>query len=87
LVHTLSCTLTYLGWALLNVALLGVAVLYIYAVISFAFMHESFLHADAEFPLFCNTLTECFVSVIRYGLIDDLGLVSIVVINPTVPFI
>ena len=69
-------------------ALLGVAVLYIYAVISFAFMHESFLQADAEFPLFCNTLTECFVSIIRYGLIDDsLGLVSIVVINPTVPFI
>jgi hypothetical protein len=66
------------GIALLWVAALGGVVLYIYAVISFAFLHES---ADNEADsgrdndLFCDTLGQCFVTVIRYGLIDNLGLV------------
>ena len=65
-----------LGKALLWVAVLGVVVLYIYAVVSFAFLHESFLAPDNDdATLFCSTLYECFASTIRYGLIDNLGLV------------
>ena len=63
------------GISLLWVAALGVAVLYIYSVVSFAFLHESFL-VDSDEDLFCDNLFECFVTVIRYGLIDGLGLVS-----------
>lgn len=49
-------------------------VLYIYAVISFAFLHES---ANSEGnALYCDSLGQCFISVIRWGLIDNLGLVG-----------
>ena len=54
--------------------------LYIYAVISFAFLHESANNDGAEdkdASLFCDTLGECFITVVRYGLIDNLGLVCI----------
>ena len=65
-----------LGKSLLWVAALGLVVLYIYAVVSFAFIHESFLAPDNDdATLFCSTLYECFVSTIRYGLIENLGLV------------
>lgn len=60
------------GIALLWVAGLGGVVLYIYAVISFAFLHESFNTQD----LYCDSLGECFISVVRFGLIDNLGLVG-----------
>ena len=70
----LSCVI--LGKSLLWVAVLGLVVLYIYAVVSFAFIHESFLAPDNDdATLFCSTLYECFASTIRYGLIDNLGLV------------
>ena len=62
------------GVALLWVAALGVVVLFIYAVISFAFLDES-VNEQGENALFCETLGQCFVSVIRWGLIDNLGLV------------
>ena len=59
-------------------AILGLVVLYIYSIISFAFLHESFLAPDNnDGDLFCDTLYQCFFSTIRYGLIDNLGLVSI----------
>lgn len=61
------------GIALLWVAGLGGVVLYIYAVISFAFLHESF---DPQEDLYCESLGECFITVVRYGLIDNLGLVG-----------
>lgn len=65
-----------LGKSLLWVAALGVVVLYIYAVVSFAFLHESFEKPDNDdATLFCYTLYECFVSTLRYGLIENLGLV------------
>ena len=66
----------YIGQSLLWVAALGLVVLYIYAVVSFAFLHESFQAPDNDdATLFCSTLYECFVSTIRYGLIENLGLV------------
>ena len=54
---------------------LGFIILYVYAVISFIFLHTSF-EVTPEMPLFCDSLLQCFVSVIRYGLLDNLGLVS-----------
>ena len=64
------------GKSLLWVAALGIVVLYIYAVVSFAFLHEAFQAPDNDdATLFCSTLYECFASTIRYGLIDNLGLV------------
>ena len=64
------------GISLLWVAALGVVILFIYSVISFAFLHESFLAENDEDDLYCNNLFQCFITVIRYGLIDNLGLVS-----------
>lgn len=63
------------GKSLLWVGALFIVVLYIYAVISFAFIHESFFVENSSFPLFCENLGQCFVSVIRYGLLDNIGLV------------
>lgn len=64
------------GKSLLWVAALAVVIFYIYAVVSFAFLHESFEAPDNDdATLFCSTLYECFVSTIRYGLIENLGLV------------
>ena len=55
-------------------AILGVIVLFIYSVISFAFYHNQF-HTTDDADLFCETLAQCMYSVIRYGLIDNIGLV------------
>ena len=58
-------------------AALGLVVLYIYSVVSFAFLHESFLFPNNDdATLFCDNLFQCFVTTIRYGLMDNLGLVS-----------
>ena len=67
------------GVSLLWVAVLGGIILYIYAVISFAFLHESF-HDKGENPLYCNTLGHCFITVIRWGLIDNLGQVYLLLL-------
>ena len=68
--HTLA------GWTLLNVAVLGAVVIYIYAMICFAFVHESFLTSYKPAPLVCDTITQCFVSIIRDGLENSLGRVG-----------
>ena len=64
------------GGELLWVAFLGGIVLYIYAVISFAFLHES-VNDEGRYALYCDTLGQCFMSVIRWGLIGNLGLVCL----------
>ena len=51
--------------------------LYMYAVLSFALLHESFFLANSRFQLHCENLAQCFVSVIRYGLLNTLGAVRI----------
>ena len=58
---------------LLIVFLLGQSIIFMYAVISFAFLHGYF---DAEDGLFCETLAQCFATVMREGLLDTLGTVS-----------
>ena len=48
---------------------MGVIVIYLYALIAFAFMRASF---DVENEMYCNTLLQCFVTVLRYGVIGDI---------------
>ena len=66
---------SHVGISLIWVAILLVVVLYIYSVVSFAFLHESFLMPNDDASLFCNTLFECLITMIRYGLMDNPGLV------------
>jgi len=62
-----------LGKSLLWVAILGLIVFYIYALISFALLRSSF---DPDNELFCATLWQCTITVVRYGLVGDLFDVS-----------
>ena len=55
-------------------ALLGLGFLLIFAVVSFVFLHNFF---DND-TMFCRTMIECYVSVIREGLLDTIGTVSII---------
>ncbi|XP_055890997.1 inositol 1,4,5-trisphosphate receptor-like isoform X3 [Biomphalaria glabrata] len=57
------------GMSLLWVAILGLIVIYIYALIGFALLRVYF---DNEKTLFCSTLWQCTVTVIRFGLIGDM---------------
>ena len=57
------------GKSLLWVAVLGFIVFYLYALISFAMLRSSF---DPENNLYCATLWQCTITVIRYGLIGDM---------------
>ena len=50
------------------VAILLVIIVYIYAVVSFAFLRNEFEQAD---NYHCRRLDECFISVLRFGLIDN----------------
>ena len=70
--YYLLCT----GKQLRSVGLLGLAVFLIYAVVSFAFLHNFFNPYDMDYNLFCNTLIQCYVTVIREGLLNTLGAVS-----------
>ena len=60
----------------MSVGLLGLAVFLIYAVLSFAFFHNFFNPYDMDYNLFCNTLIQCYVTVIREGLLNTIGTVS-----------
>ena len=47
---------------------------YIYAVISFAFLRTEFEargENDENPGVFCDTLDQCFISVLRFGLLDS----------------
>ena len=56
---------------LISVALLGLSILFIFAVFSFILWHNYFNNVHR----FCETMVECYVSVIREGLLDTLGIV------------
>ena len=45
-------------------------IIFIYSVISFAFLHNFFNNEEGQF---CANLGQCFVSVLRGGLLDTLG--------------
>ena len=58
-----------LGKSLFLVAILLLNMLFVFSVITFAVYHEEF--TDPENGLFCQNMEECFVTVLRYGLIDS----------------
>ena len=58
---------------MLWVAVLGFIVFYLYALISFAMLRSSF---DPENNLYCASLWQCTITIIRYGLIGDMFDVS-----------
>ena len=64
----------YIGKSLLWVAVLTLVILLIYSIISFVFLRESVHNKGSS--MFCESLGQCFVTVLRVGLIDRLGLVS-----------
>ena len=62
---------SYLVEQLIFIGLLTLAILLIYAVFSFAFMRKFFDTADSN--LFCQTLWQCYVTVIREGFLNSFG--------------
>ena len=69
---------THAGSSLLWAATLGLIIIYIYSVGTFALLPNEFNdpNEDAENILFCRSLIQCFITVLEYGLLDTLGLVS-----------
>ncbi|XP_041375499.1 inositol 1,4,5-trisphosphate receptor type 3-like [Gigantopelta aegis] len=57
------------GKSLVWVAVLGLVIFYLYGIIGFALMRSMFKPEDL---LYCDTLWQCTITVIRYGLIGDL---------------
>ncbi|XP_059139568.1 inositol 1,4,5-trisphosphate receptor type 1-like isoform X3 [Physella acuta] len=57
------------GMSLLWVAVLGLIVIYIYTLIGFALLRVYFKN---ESIMYCSTLWQCTVTVVRYGLIGDM---------------
>ena len=62
------CDVVYTGPSLVWVAILGVVIIYIYSLAGFAFLRDVFNPANHAY---CASLTQCFVTVVRYGLIGD----------------
>ena len=63
--------LIFTGKSLFWVAVLLLIITYIYAVISFAFLRIEFENRDENPNFFCDTVDECFISVLRFGLLDS----------------
>ncbi|KAK3086885.1 hypothetical protein FSP39_024881 [Pinctada imbricata] len=57
------------GKSLVWVAVLGLVVFYLYGIIAFALMRSMF---DPDEYLYCDSLWQCTVTTVRYGLIGDL---------------
>ena len=62
--------------ALLWIGTLGLIILFIYAEGTFAFLANEFDNRDSNNVLFCSSLAQCFITVLRYGLPDPISLVS-----------
>ncbi|XP_004347257.1 hypothetical protein CAOG_04510 [Capsaspora owczarzaki ATCC 30864] len=70
------------GRSLLWVTALGVIVIYIYAIASFAFLRADFDASRADgAPLFCNTMWQCFLTSLNFGLENGLASVGIADVN------
>eukprot|EP00730_Choanoeca_flexa_P002797 TRINITY_DN11178_c0_g1_i2.p1 TRINITY_DN11178_c0_g1~~TRINITY_DN11178_c0_g1_i2.p1 ORF type:complete len:1472 (+),score=415.20 TRINITY_DN11178_c0_g1_i2:98-4417(+) len=59
------------GISLLNVAMLLCIIIYIYSFISFAYLRQEF---DQDDGYWCNTIWQCFVSSLKFGLLNGGGL-------------
>ncbi|KAK9721473.1 hypothetical protein K7432_003395 [Basidiobolus ranarum] len=51
--------------SLTKTVLLGVIIIYVYSVVGFVYFRHSF---DSEQGLYCDTLLDCFVTVLAYGI-------------------
>ena len=54
---------------------LGLFVLYIFTLVAFGLLRSS-LDPEDEQPLYCITLGQCLVTIIRFGLLGELFEVS-----------
>lgn len=63
------------GPSLVWVAILGLIFLYLYALVGFGLFRASF---DNSNDMYCKTLYQCAVTIIRYGLVGDIDEVSAV---------
>ncbi len=59
------------GRTLLWVAILGIAIVYIFALAAFALL-RGHMDPDGEQSLYCQSLWQCLVTMIRYGFIGEL---------------
>ena len=62
-----------LGKSLLWVGVLGMVIFYLYAIVAFALFRDVF---DPQQHLYCDSLLQCTVTMVRYGLIGDYDEVS-----------
>ena len=69
--------LSFSGRTLLWVVVLGIAVVYIFALGAFAFLRSTIDPTpDGDVHLFCQTLGQCLLTMIRFGFIGELFEVS-----------
>lgn len=66
------------GKSLLWVAVLGIVIFYLFAIIGFAIFRGIF---DPRNQLYCSTLFECSVTIVRYGLIGDYSEVFFILLS------
>ena len=60
-----------LAGQMLSVILLGLVVLLFYAIIAFVWLSEFFNPDDDGTYAYCSSLIECYISVIREGLLGS----------------
>ena len=70
--------------SLIAVAALGLIVLYIYTLIGFAIFRNAF---RLDNMAFCDTLYECAMTTVRYGLLGDINEVLFIFVGFYVGFI
>ena len=56
------------GKSLVWVAILGLVIFYLYALVAFAYFRDVFV---PQRSLYCATLWQCTVTLVRYGLVGD----------------
>nr|XP_006825393.1 PREDICTED: inositol 1,4,5-trisphosphate receptor type 1-like [Saccoglossus kowalevskii] len=69
LLNRVLLAVTLNGKSLLWVFLLGFIIIYIYAIVGFAVLRS---HFDTDSGLYCETMFQCLVTSVRFGLIDGL---------------
>jgi inositol 1,4,5-triphosphate receptor type 1 len=57
-------------WQIVFVVLLMMSIMFAYAVLSYTFLSTFF---NAQSNLFCSTLWQCFITVMREGILDTFG--------------
>ena len=68
----LSCDVT-IDSKLLWMVALGLGVIYMYSVVAFAFYAGDFNNSDSDENEYCDSLLQCFVTLIHYILIDSVS--------------